>query len=333
MHCLRILRAIGFAEQACHRGQMSLARGLLRPMMAAMPELPEVETVRRGLAPHIEGRRIKRLTLNRPNLRFPFPKNFVAQMEGATLVHFARRAKYLLAEMQSTKGETFFWLSHLGMTGRFILTPPPVDKADKESQTPGVFAHEQAAPVADKHIHVDLDFDDGTHLAFADPRRFGFMDTIDKTPENSPFLARLGPEPLGNDFNEAVLLAAAQGRQTPVKNFLLDQSVVAGLGNIYVCEALFMAGISPRRKAANLGAKRVARLVPEIRNVLARAIAAGGSTLRDFAHEDGAMGYFQHDFKVYGRAGEICSAPHCSASVVRLVQSGRSSFYCPKCQR
>jgi len=307
-------------------------------MMAAMPELPEVETVRRGLAPHIEGRRMKRLTLNRPNLRFPFPKNFAAHMEGAKLVHFARRAKYLLAEMQSVKGETFYWLSHLGMTGRFILTPPDNDKPhdvkpDGKNKTPGVFAHGLAAPVAEKHIHVEMDFDDGTHLAFADPRRFGFMDMIDKTAGNSPFLARLGPEPLGNDFNETVLLAAAHGRQTPVKNFLLDQSVVAGLGNIYVCEALFMAGISPRRKAANLGAKRLARLVPAIRDVLARAIEAGGSTLRDFAHEDGAMGYFQHDFKVYGRAGEICSAAHCSATVLRLVQSGRSSFYCPTCQR
>jgi formamidopyrimidine-DNA glycosylase len=302
-------------------------------MMAAMPELPEVETVRRGLAPHIEGRRIKRLTLHRPDLRFPFPKDFAAHMQGATLVQFARRAKYLLAEMQDKKGARFYWLSHLGMTGRFILTPPPRKTPDDTPRTAGVYAHELAAPVAEKHIHVDMVFDDGTHLAFADPRRFGFMDKIEGAPERSPFLARLGPEPLGNDFNQAVLLAAAQGRQTPVKNFLLDQSVVAGLGNIYVCEALFIAGISPRRKAANLGVKRVARLVPAIRDVLARAIEAGGSTLRDFAHEDGAMGYFQHDFKVYGRAGDICSAPHCSAKVIRLVQSGRSSFYCPNCQR
>ncbi len=297
-------------------------------MMASMPELPEVETVRRGLAPHIEGRRIKRLVLNRADLRFPFPKDFAARMEGAVVARFTRRAKYLLAEMQSPKGKPFFWLSHLGMTGRFMLTPPQATTLE-----PGLYAHEVAPPVAAKHIHVDIAFDDGTKLAFADPRRFGFMDMFATPETGSPFLKHLGPEPLGNDFNEEVLLAAAKGRRTPVKNFLLDQRVVAGLGNIYVCEALFMAGISPKRKAANLGAKRVARLVPAIRDVLARAIEAGGSTLRDFAHEDGAMGYFQHDFKVYGREGEVCSAPECSASVKRMVQAGRSSFYCSACQK
>jgi formamidopyrimidine-DNA glycosylase len=254
-------------------------------------------------------------------------------MTGALLVRFTRRAKYLLAEMQNAQGDDFYWLSHLGMTGRFMLSR--ASDASNAGQAK-IFAHELAAPVAQKHIHVEMRFDDGTHLAFADPRRFGFMDMFAKTenPANaSPFLANLGPEPLGNDFHEAGLLAAARGRKTPVKNFLLDQSVVAGLGNIYVCEALFMAGISPRRKAANLGAKRIALLVPAIRDVLRRALEAGGSTLRDFAHEDGAMGYFQHDFKVYGREGDRCSAPHCSARVARLVQSGRSSFYCPSCQR
>ena len=301
-----------------------------------MPELPEVETVRRGLAPHIEGRRIAAFTLHRADLRFPFPPHFAAKMTGAQLVRFTRRAKYLLAEMQSAQGDDFYWLSHLGMTGRFMLSRALNAPDGQDAGQAKVFAHELAAPVAQKHIHVEMRFDDGTHLAFADPRRFGFMDMFAKTenPANaSPFLANLGPEPLGNDFHEAGLLAAARGRKTPVKNFLLDQSVVAGLGNIYVCEALFMAGISPRRKAANLGAKRIALLVPAIRDVLRRALEAGGSTLRDFAHEDGAMGYFQHDFKVYGREGDRCSAPHCSARVARLVQSGRSSFYCPSCQR
>lgn len=305
-----------------------------------MPELPEVETVRRGLAPHIEGRRIEAFRLHRADLRFPFPPHFAAKMTGARLVRFTRRAKYLLAEMQSAKGDDFYWLSHLGMTGRFMLTRANMSDAPHKvaevAEVAEVFAHELAASVAQKHIHVDMRFDDGTHLAFADPRRFGFMDMFAKTDnlaDASPFLANLGPEPLGNDFHEAGLTAAALGRKTPVKNFLLDQSVVAGLGNIYVCEALFMAGISPRRQAANLGAKRIALLVPTIRDVLRRAIEAGGSTLRDFAHEDGAMGYFQHDFKVYGREGDRCSAPHCSARVKRLVQSGRSSFYCPACQR
>lgn len=297
-------------------------------MMSFMPELPEVETVRRGLAPHIEGRRITDFTLHRADLRFPFPKDFARLMRGAQVVTMARRAKYLVAEMQGKSGVSFTWLSHLGMTGRFMLSLP----AHGDSE-PGAYAHEVSAQVAHKHIHVDMRFDDGTLLSYADPRRFGFMDCFTGEASASPFLADLGPEPLANDFNEIMLLAAAQGRKTPVKNFLLDQKVVAGLGNIYVCEALFMAGISPRRQAANLGARRIARLVPAIRTVLARAIEAGGSTLRDFAHEDGGMGYFQHQFTVYGREGEACSAPNCSARLKRFVQSGRSSFYCPTCQK
>lgn len=292
-----------------------------------MPELPEVETVRRGLAPHIEGKVIAKAVLHRADLRFPLPDGFVTRMQGATLTGLARRAKYLLADMRGAKGEAFTWLSHLGMTGRYMVTPP-----DAPRQDPGDYAHDVAAPVAAKHIHVELSFEDGTHLAYADPRRFGFMDLVDK-PENSPFLASLGPEPLGNEFHLEGLAAAGAGRQTPIKNFLLDQRVVAGLGNIYVCEALFMAGISPRRKAANVGPKKLALLVPAIRDVLARAISAGGSSLRDFAHEDGGLGYFQHNFLVYDREGEACSAPHCSASIRRIVQSGRSSFYCPACQR
>lgn len=297
-------------------------------MMEVMPELPEVETVRRGLAPHIEGKRIVDFTLHRADLRFPFPKGFKKRMHGAQVKSFARRAKYLLADMQDARGASFTWLSHLGMTGRFMLSLP-----QQGNMEPGAYAHEVTAQTAQKHIHVEIGFDDGTHLSFADPRRFGFMDCFTGDMSASPFLAALGPEPLGNDFNETGLLAAAQGRKTPVKNFLLDQNVVAGLGNIYVCEALFIAGISPRRQAGNLGAKRIARLVPAVRGVLARAIEAGGSTLRDFAHEDGSMGYFQHQFAVYGRDGEACSAAGCSARLKRLVQSGRSSFYCPSCQK
>ncbi len=293
---------------------------------AAMPELPEVETVRRGLAPHIEGKRIKKAVLNRADLRFPLPPRFSARMQGARLIRLQRRAKYLLAELHGRDGDAFYWLSHLGMSGRYMITPP-----DAARHEPGDYAHEVAAQVADKHIHVELFFEDGTHLAYADPRRFGFMELVDR-PEASAFLADLGPEPLGNMFHLDGLLAACAGRKTPIKNLLLDQRVVAGLGNIYVCEALFMAGISPRRKAANIGAKRLARLVPAIRDVLTRAIAAGGSTLRDFAHEDGGLGYFQHSFAVYGREGETCSRDDCSASIRRIVQSGRSSFYCPSCQ-
>lgn len=299
---------------------------------ARMPELPEVETVRRGLAPHIEGRRITHVHLARPDLRFPFPANFAEKLTGAKLVRFTRRGKYLLGEMENSgngDNETaFYWLSHLGMTGRYQHIAP-----DRPALAPGDYAHDVAAPVAAKHVHVRFDFDDGTSLTYADPRRFGFMDLIFGAPETSPFLSTMGPEALGNGFHEAALLAKCAGRKTPVKNALLDQSVVAGLGNIYVCEALFMARISPRRQAMNLGPARVARLVPAIRAVLARAIEAGGSSLRDFADSDGKLGYFQHQFLVYDREGEDCSTPDCHAKIKRLVQSGRSSFYCPACQK
>ena len=296
-----------------------------------MPELPEVETVRAGLAPFIEGRRIRHVHLARPDLRFPFPQDFAARMRGAQLVRLRRRGKYLLAEM-SKDHRRFYWLSHLGMSGRYMMQAAPLKNGDGKIFEPGDYAHDVAAPVAAKHVHVRFDFDDDSHLAYADPRRFGFMDLIDAAPETSPFLAQMGPEPLGNEFHEAALLAACAGRKTPMKNLLLDQRIVAGLGNIYVCEALFMAGISPRRKAANLGPKRAARLVPAIRHVLTRAIEAGGSSLRDFADSDGKLGYFQHQFLVYDQEGAQCSTPHCRAKVKRIVQSGRSSFFCPSCQ-
>lgn len=291
-----------------------------------MPELPEVETVRRGLAPHIEGRQITAIELMRPDLRFPFPQDFATHMQGATIRHFGRRAKYLLAEMEK-ENTRFHWLSHLGMTGRFMLERP-----DNALLAPGDYAHDVAAPVAAKHVHVRLTLDDGAVLSYADPRRFGFMDMFLGAPETSKFLAQLGPEPLGNAFHLDALVAACAGRKSPIKNVLLDQSVVAGLGNIYVCEALFDARISPRRLAANTGRTRLARLVPAICAVLARAIEAGGSSLRDFADSDGKLGYFQHQFWVYDREGAPCSRDECDASIKRIVQSGRSSFYCPKCQ-
>ena len=292
-----------------------------------MPELPEVETVRRGLAPHMEGRTVTALELMRADLRFPFPDGFAALMQDAEIVALTRRGKYLLAAMQKA-GRSFYWLSHLGMTGRFMVAP-----AAGGSLEPGDYAHDIAAPVAAKHIHMRLTLSDGTRISYADPRRFGFMDVVMGTPESSPFLAQMGPEPLGNEFHIDGLLAACTGRKSPIKNTLLDQSVVAGLGNIYVCEALYDARISPKRLAANLGRKRAERLLPAIVGVLNRAIEAGGSSLRDFADSDGRMGYFQHQFWVYDRAGEACSRPECHASIARIVQSGRSSFYCPSCQR
>ena len=293
-----------------------------------MPELPEVETVRRGLAPHMEGRVIRSVKLARADLRFPFPADFEAQLTGARIESVTRRAKYLLARIRSVGAPEQVWLSHLGMTGRFEVHPA-------EGCAPGTrvkYKHRVADAVARKHIHVSLDLDDGTHITYADPRRFGFMDL---TPASAPsrFLADLGPEPLGNAFNADYFLAACAGRQSPVKAVLLDQKTLAGLGNIYVCEALFRAGISPRRKAANLGRVRVVRLIPAIRDVLGEAIAAGGSSLRDFADSDGKLGYFQHGFAVYDRAGEPCTTRGCNAKIKRFVQSGRSSFYCPACQR
>jgi len=300
-----------------------------RAYSRSMPELPEVETVCRGLAPKLEGRRIARAHVKTAKLRFALPPDFAARLTGAEILRLSRRAKYLLADMRDDKGTPFFWLSHLGMTGRFTWH----ETHGASGFDPTRYAHDITGAAAARHIHLALELDDGSHLTYADPRRFGFMDIIQAAPETSRFLAHLGPEPLGNAFNAAHLLAACANRQSPIKNVLLDQHVVAGLGNIYVCEALFRAGISPRRKAANLGRKRVERLVPAIRAVLGEAIAAGGSTLRDFAASDGALGYFQHGFAVYDRAGKPCSHEGCNASVSRIVQSGRSSFYCPICQR
>jgi formamidopyrimidine-DNA glycosylase len=294
-----------------------------------MPELPEVETVCRGLAPKLEGRRIAKAHVKTAKLRFALPRDFAEKMTGARIMRLTRRAKYLLADMRDRQDNGFYWLSHLGMTGRFTWH----ETKGATGFDPTRYAHDISNEAAVRHIHLALELDDGSHLTYADPRRFGFMDIIDAALDTNRFLAQIGPEPLGNRFNEAHLLAACENRQTPIKNLLLDQHVVAGLGNIYVCEALFRAGISPRRKAGNLGAKRAARLVPAIRAVLEEAIAAGGSTLRDFAASDGALGYFQHGFAVYDRAGKPCSRDGCNANVVRIVQSGRSSFYCPTCQR
>lgn len=283
-----------------------------------MPELPEVETVRRGLAPVMEGQVIARAQVNRPDLRWPFPPGMAGRLTGRRVQALRRRSKYILADLDS--GETL--LVHLGMSGRMLVSGDPL----------GVFVHDHPAP--EKHDHVVLDMENGVRITFNDPRRFGAMDLMETaTADSHKLLAVLGPEPLGNDFSEPHLVAAFRGRNTPVKAALLDQHIVAGLGNIYVCEALYRARIHPQRKAGRISARRVAALVPVIRQVLTDAIAAGGSSLRDFRQADGELGYFQHSFDVYGREGQPCRTPGCEAKIARIVQSGRSSFYCPICQR
>ncbi|MGC6472728.1 MAG: bifunctional DNA-formamidopyrimidine glycosylase/DNA-(apurinic or apyrimidinic site) lyase [Parvibaculales bacterium] len=291
-----------------------------------MPELPEVETVCRGLQPFVEGRRIQTLTLRRAGLRFPFPGGFAEKVAQARVEKITRRAKFILKHLDNG----LVWMTHLGMTGRYTVIDP-----DGPSR-PGAFHHQaEASPsTGGKHEHVHAVFEGGLELIYSDPRRFGYMDLLPaESLWQSRHFAHLGPEPLSNAWHWRDLLAVLDGRGAPVKTALLDQSVVSGLGNIYVCEALFRAGVSPRRKAGNLGAKRVERLVPHIREVLQEAIAAGGSSLRDFAGAQGSAGYFQHNFDVYDREGEACSNRNCDATIKRIVQSGRSSFYCPKCQR
>ncbi len=280
-----------------------------------MPELPEVETVRRGLLPVMEGTRILRVDVNRPNLRWPLPKRMAERVSGTRVMSLRRRSKYLLAELSS--GETL--LVHLGMSGRILIS----------GDAPGAFRNRNAL-----HDHVVFHMEGGARATFNDPRRFGVMDlVVTESAERHRLLARIGPEPLGNAFDEVYLQGALRGRRTPIKSALLDQRVVAGLGNIYVCEVLHRAGISPTRHVSRLAAGRVASLVPHIRDVLSEAIAAGGSSLRDYRRTDGEPGYFQHTFRVYGRDGEPCVKPGCGGRVVRIVQSGRSSFHCPKCQR
>ena len=282
-----------------------------------MPELPEVETVRRGLSPAMEGAVIAQADVNRPDLRWPFPEGMAKRLTGARVEQLRRRSKYILGDLDT--GETL--LIHLGMSGRMLISGDPL----------GQFAHDHPAP--EKHDHVVLHMDNGARITFNDPRRFGAMDLLDTaTADQHKLLAVLGPEPLGNDFHEAHLIAAFEGKNTPVKSALLDQGIVAGLGNIYVCEALFRSGISPTRKAGRISKPRVAALVPIIRQVLAEAIEAGGSSLRDFRQADGELGYFQHSFDVYGREGEACRTEGCGAPIARIVQSGRSSFYCRSCQ-
>jgi formamidopyrimidine-DNA glycosylase len=283
-----------------------------------MPELPEVETVRRGLEPVMAGHVIARAETRRPDLRWPLPDRMAERLTGQRVERLRRRSKYILADLSS--GETL--LVHLGMSGRMLVSGGML----------GQFHHDHPAP--EKHDHVILTMDGGARITFNDARRFGAMDLVaTESAETHLLLASLGPEPLGNGFDENYLVARLKGRNTPIKSALLDQRIVAGLGNIYVCEVLFRAGISPRRKAGRISAARIAALVPLIRQVLTEAIDAGGSSLRDYRQADGELGYFQHTFRVYDREGQPCVTPGCSGTIARLVQSGRSSFFCPVCQR
>ena len=281
-----------------------------------MPELPEVETVRRGLAPVMEGQRIERVVQNRANLRFPFPERFAERLTGAQIMHLGRKAKFLTLALSTDE----VLVMHLGMTGRFTVV------GDKL----GAFHHETGTDP--RHDHVVFHLESGARVTYNDPRRFGFMELWPAAQFQAyPRLMAMGPEPLSNGFSEAYLNAALKGRKTPIKSALLDQSVIAGLGNIYVCEALWRAGVSPRRSAATIPGQRAARLVPAINDVIAEAIAAGGSSISDFASASGELGYFQHSFAVYDREGGACR--NCGKPVQRIVQSGRSSFFCSACQR
>ncbi len=277
----------------------------------SVPELPEVETVVRGLRPHLEGATLARVEVRRPDLRQPFPLRFGARLTGRRIVSLSRRAKYILA----TLDDGVQLLAHLGMSGRMVV-------------------HAGPSPERGKHDHVVFITSAGTQVVFSDPRRFGLMTLIEPGgAADHPLLRDLGPEPLGNAFGGALLAARLHGKHTPIKAALLDQRVVAGLGNIYVSEALYHAGISPRRQARTVGPVRAERLATAIRAVLQAAIAAGGSSLRDYVGSDGELGYFQHNFLVYDREGQPCPSCDCGGSVVRLVQSGRSTFYCPRRQR
>ena len=309
-----------------------------------MPELPEVETVRRGLQPVMEGSTIVRAEARRKDLRFPFQKDFVARLEGQTVTGLGRRAKYLLADLAS--GDVL--LMHLGMSGSFRVIE------GEDQKTPGKFHHPRNEDRA--HDHVVFHMSSGAAIVFNDPRRFGYMKIIARHAlEGEPLLSGLGPEPLGNEFDAAMLARSCANKKTSLKAALLDQRVVAGLGNIYVCEALFRSLLSPRRLAATLATKagprkgvaagprnRVAggeatdhakRLVNAIHAVLNQAIKAGGSSLRDHRQTSGELGYFQHSFQVYDREGEKCQTAGCSGIVRRFTQNGRSTFWCPKCQK
>jgi formamidopyrimidine-DNA glycosylase len=290
-----------------------------------MPELPEVETVRRGLAPAMEGARFDKVEARRGDLRWPLPKDFARRLTGETVEGLGRRAKYLLADLSS--GDVL--VMHLGMSGSF--------RVGKDA-APGRYYHERSKSTA--HDHVVFHMSNGAVVIFNDPRRFGSMKLVPRTKlDQEPLLRALGPEPLGNEFDAAMLARACKGKKTSLKAALSDQRVVAGLGNIYVCEALHRALLSPKRRASTIASRsgapneRAERLVAAIRAVLNDAIKAGGSSLRDHRRPDGALGDFQHNFRVYDRDGEPCPTPGCTGTIRRIVQNGRSTFFCPVCQK
>jgi formamidopyrimidine-DNA glycosylase len=293
-----------------------------------MPELPEVETVRRGLQPVMEGAKIVKAEARRKDLRFPFQKDFTSRLTGQTVTGLGRRAKYLMADL--TSGDVL--LMHLGMSGSFRVL-----QGEKNS-TPGEFHYPRSEDRA--HDHVVFHMSSGASVVFNDPRRFGYMKIIARHElDDEPLLQGLGPEPLGNEFDADLLARACHNKKTSLKAALLDQRVVAGLGNIYVCEALYRAHLSPRRLAATLATKKgettdhARRLVEEIHTVLNQAIKAGGSSLRDHRQTSGELGYFQHSFQVYDREGQKCQTPRCGGTIRRFNQNGRSTFWCPKCQK
>ncbi len=278
-----------------------------------MPELPEVETVRRGIDPVLSGARVKAVRLYRPDIRYPIPKDLPSRLEGAVIRSTERRGKYILIE--TDRADTL--IIHLGMSGAIKLVQADEDYTIK------------------KHDHIEVIMENGQRMIYHDPRRFGFWDIVssDKA-ETCRHFIKMGPEPLGNHFYADYLYHALRGKKTPIKIALLDQRIVAGLGNIYVCEALYQSGIHPNRAAGRISRDRLEVLVPHIRDVLLRAIDSGGSTLRDYTKTDGSLGYFQHAFKVYDREGEMCQNCHQKDIVIkRIVQSGRSSFFCAHCQR
>ena len=286
-----------------------------------MPELPEVETVRRGLEPVLSGARLARVRANRPDLRFPLPEGFVQRLTGAKVLRLDRRAKYILAPLD--RGDTL--VMHLGMTGRFEIAAP------EGAVRPGDFAREVKPD--DKHAHVVFETEEGATVTYYDPRRFGFMDLIPtEGVSRHPWFATMGPEPLGEDFDARTLEQAFENRKQGPKTLLLDQRTVAGLGNIYVCEALHRSRISPFKPSGGIAKKRLGPLTLAIKEVLAEAVEVGGSTLKDFAAADGALGYFQHRFRVYDREGEPCPTPGCKGVIDRQAQAGRSTFFCPVCQ-
>jgi formamidopyrimidine-DNA glycosylase len=294
-----------------------------------MPELPEVETVRRGLAPVMEGARFVEVKAHRGDLRWPLPKDFVERLKNKTVTGLGRRAKYLLADLSS--GDVL--VMHLGMSGSFRVA-----HGEGGETSPGAYYHDRAKDLA--HDHVVFGMSSGATVRFNDPRRFGSMKIVPRAKlDQEPLLRALGPEPLGNEFDAAMLAKACQGKNTSLKAALLDQRVVAGLGNIYVCEALNRALLSPKRKASTIADRRGApnertvRLVDAIKAVLNDAIAAGGSSLRDHRRTDGSLGDFQHNFRVYDREGKPCPTRGCKGTIKRIVQNGRSTFFCAVCQK